>query len=107
MTNKEALKILKYRSGWNLSIRDVNALDMAIKALEQESESICKYGVLHKIAKFFQNWNGDETAKMEISVNDMREIANIFRKKVRAERRLTEIYRLQRMFRRYAENVDG
>lgn len=37
MTNEEALKILKYRSGWNLSIRDVNALDMAIKALEQQS----------------------------------------------------------------------
>lgn len=91
MTREEALKILKYRSGWNLSIRDVNALEMAIKALEQESESICKYGVLHKIAEFFQNWNGDETAKMEISVNDMREIADIFRKKARAERQLTEI----------------
>ena len=39
MTNEEALKILKYRSGWNLSIRDVNALDMAIKALEQESQT--------------------------------------------------------------------
>ena len=36
MSREEALKILKYRSGWNLSIRDVNALDMAIKALEQE-----------------------------------------------------------------------
>ena len=34
MTREEALKILKYRSGWNLSIRDVNALEMAIKALE-------------------------------------------------------------------------
>ena len=36
MTREEALKILKYRSGWNLSIRDVNALEMAIKALEQQ-----------------------------------------------------------------------
>ena len=90
MTNEEALKILKYRSGWDLSIRDVNALDMAIKALEQESESTYKYGILHKIAEFFQNWDGDENAKMEISVNDMREIADIFRKKARAERQLTE-----------------
>lgn len=34
MTREEALKILKYRSGWNLSIRDVTALNMAIEALE-------------------------------------------------------------------------
>ena len=43
MTREEALKVLRRRSGWNLSIRDANALDMAIKALEQEPEIIrCK-----------------------------------------------------------------
>ena len=36
MTIEEALKVLRCRSGWNLSIRDANALDMAIKALEQQ-----------------------------------------------------------------------
>ena len=40
MTRKEALKVLRYRSGWNLSIRDANALDMAIKALEQQDKII-------------------------------------------------------------------
>lgn len=59
---------------------------------EQEHEdAISRYGVLYKIAEFFSNWDGDETAKMEISVNDMREIADIFRKKARAEWRLNKI----------------
>lgn len=60
-----------------------------LKILEQQP--IIDVNVPHKIAEFFQNWDGDETAKMEISVNDMREIADIFRKKARAERQLTEI----------------
>ena len=47
MTNEEALKVLKYRSGWNLSIRDVNALDMAIKALEEEP---CEDAISRKLA---------------------------------------------------------
>ena len=73
-----------------LTSEDNELIESAIKALEQESESTYKYGILHKIAEFFQNWDGDENAKMEISVNDMREIADIFRKKARAERQLTE-----------------
>ena len=40
MTIEEALKVLRCRSGWNLSIRDANALDMAIKALEQQDKII-------------------------------------------------------------------
>ena len=40
MTIEEALKVLRRRSGWNLSIRDANALDMAIKALEQQDKII-------------------------------------------------------------------
>jgi len=40
MTREEALKVLRRRSGWNLSIRDTNALDMAIKALEQQDKII-------------------------------------------------------------------
>ena len=40
MTIEEALKVLRCRSGWNLSIRDANALDMAIKALEQQGKII-------------------------------------------------------------------
>ena len=40
MTREEALKVLRRRSGWNLSIRDANALDMAIKALEQQDKII-------------------------------------------------------------------
>ena len=40
MTREEALKILRCRSGWNLSISDANALDMAIKALEQQDKII-------------------------------------------------------------------
>jgi hypothetical protein len=68
------------------------AFDMAIKALEQQSEdAISRYSVLHKIAEFFSNWDGDENAKMEISVNDMREIAYIYRKKARLEHQLKEI----------------
>lgn len=59
---------------------------------EQQSEdAISRYSVLHKIAEFFSNWDGDENAKMEISVNDMREIADIFRKKARAEWQLNKI----------------
>ena len=46
MTREEALKILKYRSGWNLSIRDVNALDMAIKALELCKDTISRQDAL-------------------------------------------------------------
>jgi hypothetical protein len=40
MTKEEALKILKYRSGWNLNIRDVTALNMAIEALKQQDRII-------------------------------------------------------------------
>jgi hypothetical protein len=40
MTREEALKILKYRSGWNLNIRDVTALNMAIEALKQQDRII-------------------------------------------------------------------
>jgi hypothetical protein len=46
--------------------------------------------VTHKIAEFFSNWNGDEDAKMEISVNDMREIADVYIRKARIERQLKE-----------------
>lgn len=64
--------------------------DDVLKVLEQQP-IIDVSNVSHKIAEFFSNWDGDETAKMEISVNDMREIADIFRKKARAERQLTEV----------------
>lgn len=40
MTREEALKTLKYRSGLNLSIRDVTALNMAIEALKQQDRII-------------------------------------------------------------------
>jgi hypothetical protein len=65
--------------------------DDVLKVLEQELESTYKYGVLHKIAEFFSNWDGDENAKMEISVNDMREIADVHTRKALIERQLKEI----------------
>ena len=63
------------------------SLDMAIEALEvrQSEDAINRYSVPHKIAEFFSNWDGDEDAKMEISVNDMREIASTYQGKVRIE----------------------
>ena len=93
MTNEEAIKELKIlrEDYWDEYGDTMPALDIAIKALEQESVSTCKYGVLHKIAEFFRNWDGDETAKMEISVKDMREIASIFRKQAYLEHQLKEI----------------
>jgi DNA-directed RNA polymerase subunit RPC12/RpoP len=56
MTREEALKILKYRSGWNLSIRDVNALEMAIKALEQEpcKDTISREDAIGAVANLFE-----------------------------------------------------
>jgi hypothetical protein len=66
--------------------------DDVLKVLEQELESTYKYGVLHKIAEFFQNWDGkNENAKMEISVEDMREIADVYTRKALIERQLKEI----------------
>ena len=49
MTNEEALKILKYRSGWNLSIRDVTALNMAIEALELCEDTISRQDALEAL----------------------------------------------------------
>jgi hypothetical protein len=66
-------------------------LEYTIKALEQQPITDVSSNVLHKIAEFFSNWDGDENAKMEISVDDMREIAFAYSKKARIERRLTEI----------------
>lgn len=63
--------------------------NLAIKALEQQPV-IDINNVTHKIAEFFSNWDGDENAKMEISVNDMREIAFVYSKKARIERQLKE-----------------
>jgi hypothetical protein len=62
-----------------------------IKALEQQPITDVSSNVLHKIAEFFSNWDGDENAKMEISVNDMREIADVYTIKARIERQLKEI----------------
>ena len=58
-----------------------------LKALKQEPV-IDVSGVPHKIAEFFSNWDGDESATMEISVDDMREIAFVYAKKARIERQL-------------------
>ena len=63
-------------------------LDLATKALEQEP--IIDINVPHKIAEFLSDWDGDENAKMEISVDDMREIAFVYTKKARIERQLKE-----------------
>ena len=63
-------------------------LDLATKALEQEP--IIDVNVPHKIAEFLSDWDGDENAKMEISVDDMREIAFVYTKKARIERQLKE-----------------
>lgn len=72
---------------------DHEAMMMAVKALEQQpcEDSISRYGVPHKIAEFFSDWDGDKNAKMEISVNDMREIASAYSKKARLEHQLKEI----------------
>lgn len=67
----------------------IDACKGAIELLEQQP--IIDVNVPHKIAEFFSNWDGDENAKMEISVNDMREIAFVYSKKARIERQLTEI----------------
>lgn len=92
MTREEALKILKYRSGWNLSIRDVNALDMAIKALEEEP---CEYAISRDDAlkaldydiKSFEFKSGvsrhmDDIAKLlntiyEIQVNNIKALPHV------------------------------
>lgn len=55
---------------------------------QQSEDTISGYSVLHKIAEFFINWDGDENAKLEISVSDMREISNMFTTKCRAESKL-------------------
>ena len=85
MTKEEAIAIFK---GFKFLPREMKAVEMAIKALEQES--ITEVSIPHKIAEFFSNWDGDENAKIEISVNDMREIASIYGKKARLERQLKE-----------------
>jgi hypothetical protein len=91
MTNEEAIKAIKSHCYFaNLVPVGKEALDKAIKALEQEP-IIDVSNVPHKIAEFFSNWDGDENAKMEISVDDMREIAFAYSKKARIERQLTEI----------------
>jgi hypothetical protein len=59
-----------------------------IKALEQQPITDVSSNVLHKIAEFFSNWDGDENAKMEISVEDMREISSMFVTKCRVESKL-------------------
>ena len=91
MTEKEAIKELKIlrEDYWDEYGDTMPALDMAIKALEQQSEdAISRYGVPHKIAEFFSNWDGDENAKMEISVKDIREISGMFVTKCQAESKL-------------------
>jgi hypothetical protein len=79
---------------------------MAIKALEQEFESTYKYGVPHKMAEFFRNWDGDEDAKREISVNDMREIADVYIKKARIERQLKEKALEQQPYEKFESTKD-
>lgn len=59
-----------------------------IKALEQQPITDVSSNVLHKIVEFFSNWDGDENAKLEISVRDMREISSMFVTKCRAESKL-------------------
>ncbi len=74
-----------YNLGTDLKV--TNAIIQTAKALEQEPiTSTC--GVTNKIAEFFSNWDGDESAKMEISVNDMRKISSMFATKCRAESEL-------------------
>lgn len=63
--------------------------DGIINALEQQP-IIDVSNVTHKIAEFFSNWDGDENAKMEISVDNMREIAFVYIEKARTKRQLKE-----------------
>ena len=74
-----------YGLGEDLEV--TNAIIETAKALKQEPITSTS-SVTHKIAEFFSNWDGDESAKMEISVNDMREISDMFVTKCRAESKL-------------------
>ena len=73
---------------YHITEQDFEAFDMAIKALEQQPIIDVNSNVLHKISEFFSNWDGDENAKMEISVEDMREISSMFVTKCRVESKL-------------------
>lgn len=79
ITNQHEYGEQMYQKGLN------DAWECARKIADQfEHDS----NVLHKISEFFSNWDGDENAKIEISVEDMREISSMFVTKCRVESKL-------------------
>lgn len=89
MTREAMIKVLRYKAEHIKTRIKPEFFTEVADALEQQSEDvISRYGVPHKIAEFFSNWDGDENAKMEISVEDMREISSMFVTKCRTESKL-------------------
>jgi len=83
MTRKEALKVLRYRSGWNLSIRDANALDMAIKALNQETceDAISREAILNDLKECMEvsesNYEFGEVEGLRKAIESVNEMPSV------------------------------